>query len=125
MCSTLPGWLARGWIRRGRWHNQGASRRDMTVCLLPEAIRLLPELPGSDDDASVYTPAVLRAETAAVGDLVGMLAHAAESLRWATLVAHHAMTSPVALRSAGWTAAERRAVACCRNRLSLAVAANL
>lgn len=85
-----------------------------------DALHLLPNLPLHDGDRDPYTPAVLRTETGAVASLVSVLAKTTNSIRWATLVAHHATQSSSALRSARWSLDERHAVNPVRSQLQIA-----
>ena len=88
---------------------------------LRESIRLLPEPPALDGDPDPYGAALLREEPGALAGLVGALASAAESVRYGVLVAHHAASTPAALRTAGWTLEDRHAVNPIRTQLRYAL----
>lgn len=88
---------------------------------LREALGLFPPLPVMGDDRDPYTPAVLHAETGPLAGLVSTLAMTAETIRWGTLMAHHAMRTPAELRSSGWPVADRHAVNPVRTHLRYAV----
>lgn len=89
---------------------------------LREAINLFPQPPVSSDYADPYSPALLRDETGALAGLIGVLAKTTNSMRWGTLVAHHAMRTRSELRANGWPLVDRDAVNPVRDHLERAVA---
>lgn len=93
---------------------------EATSAQLRDALQLMPDLCGDPDP---YTPALLRGamEDGSLTAVVSLLADVSMSASWVNLAALRATLTPGALRAAGWSLAERRAVDPLRDRLSAAL----